>query len=322
MVDLPELRAMLLSGVVRDAISACEAVADQAFSPEENDNRRSKFLYENIHEKICKFGMAYLNEATHSEVDYIAEADVCFQISRAFVNLSIFFIDQNDSTREIYKENQIDHGNPSEKLFESDVIPLLHKILLKFEDNIEICKVTCQAIRNLCFGHNGFRISFGSLGTCELLSRILIRFSSLPTVVEPCAAAIGALACLRENASRFGEAGTCELLVRLLCDYIDNYSVVLSITYSIAPLCHENDSNQFTCGRAGSCEALLSILEKYIEFKPVSMNTVAAIHELAYCPRNRNTFNDIRILPLMKKAKDLFSDVCYHSYYQTKVLLR
>lgn len=327
---MQEAAQILENASTRRFTEACEEIGDLAFSNDELVFRRQAFHDAKLSSLIVAFASEYLDEKVHNNVDYIAESYVCDVICKAFFNMSVFYAKQNARlNREIFDETV--HCDKSEgftqQLFESGAGPVIIKILAKHFDNIEVANSVCGTIANIAFDNcNDFKRYFGQSGSdsssCEFLVKALRCHMKIQYTVDRILSAIWALSDSIDNSIAFGQAGACEILIEVMCRYFTQYDIMRIVVLAVGLLANGNQDNQLKLGQSSCCELLKAALDRYIEYDTISIHACNSILALAPCERNKNTFNDIRVLDSMRNAMNRYPSEIHHPYHQTLAILR
>jgi hypothetical protein len=156
---------------------------------------------------------------------------------------------------------------------------MLLKILSSQLSNQPICEAVCYALSTILI--IDWNVPLARTGICELLTQLLHRHLSTPSIVDRCCSCIANLASHgTEYRHRFSVANVCSLLVRAMKLHKEFNAVVEEACGAVWNMCLDSPENRIKFGLEGGCELIVELLRQHQSDVYVKEAAVGAIRSL------------------------------------------
>jgi hypothetical protein len=136
---------------------------------------------------------------------------------------------------------------------------VLLKILSTQLSNQPICEAVCYALSTILITE--WNAPLARTGICELLTQLLHRHLTIPSIVDRCCSCIANLASHgTEYRHRFSVANVCSLLIRALKLHKEFNAVVEEACGAVWNMCLDSSENRIKFGLEGGCELIVEVL--------------------------------------------------------------
>ena len=170
------------------------------------------------------------------------------------------------------------------------------------------CLNGCLVLALLSNKHPDNSKTFGSLGICELILKVVDEHSSQPDVIKNLVALIATLSLDESNKSRIGELGVIDSMLKVISDVNISNDFALDILTALSRLSCNNNINKYLIGSSGGCSIVIRMIQLFFNEPSIVKKACIAISNLCSNSSNNNnlknvttTIEDSSLLPAINR---------------------
>ena len=155
------------------------------------------------------------------------------------------------------------------------------------------CLNGCLVLALLSNNHPDNSKTFGSLGICELILKVVDDHSSQPDVIKNLVALIATLSLDESNKSRIGELGVIESTLKVISVVNISNDFALDILTALSRLSCNNNNNKYLIGSSGGCSIVIRMIQFFFNEPSIVKKACIAISNLCSNSSNNNNFKNV-----------------------------